>query len=153
MHGFRDGAITAGLVERIDGGLTNVSALDNEWTELAMMESQFDVALSALNFHDIYYMEGAEAADQFAAAVYAALKPGGVLGVIDHVGNPDGDNANLHRIDRDLAIEILTSGGLVLEEDSDLLANPNDDHTQGVFSEGLRGNTDRFLLILRKPSA
>ena len=29
--------------------------------------------------------------------------------------------------------------------------NPADDHTQGVFAEGLRGNTDRFVLKLGKP--
>jgi predicted methyltransferase len=150
MHAFRDGAITAGLAAR---GLSNVTTLDVEWTELAMMEPQFDVALSALNIHDVYYIEGAEGAAQFAAAVYAVLKPGGVLGVIEHVGNPDGDNEALHRLDRALAIEILTGAGFVLEDDSDLLANPDDDHTQGVFSEGLRGNTDRFLLKLRKPAA
>ena len=28
--------------------------------------------------------------------------------------------------------------------------NPADDHTQGVFAEGLRGNTDRFVLKLGK---
>ena len=32
-----------------------------------------------------------------------------------------------------------------------MLANPADDHTQGVFSEGIRGQTDRFLLRFRKP--
>ena len=153
MHGFRDGAITAGLGERIEARLSNVSTLDNEWSELATMDPQFDVALSALNFHDVYYFEGREGADQFATAVFNVLRPGGVLGVIDHVGNPDGDNANLHRIDRALAIEILTGAGFVLEEDSDLLANPEDDHTQNVFSEGIQGNTDRFLLKLRKPAA
>ena len=153
MHAFRDGAITAGLDERIAGGLANVSKLDNEWTELATMAPQFDVALSALNIHDVYYMEGEEGAAQFAAAVFAVLKPGGVCGVTEHVGNPYGDNEALHRLDRALAIDILTGAGFVLEEDSDLLANPDDDHTQGVFSEGLRGNTDRFLLKLRKPAA
>ena len=153
MHAFRDGEITAGLPARIDARLSNATTLDNEWTDLAMMEPQYDVALSALNIHDVYYIEGREGADQFATAVYNVLRPGGVFGVIEHVGNPDGDNEALHRLDRALAIEILTGAGFVLEEDSDLLANPDDDHTQGVFSEGLRGNTDRFLLKLRKPEA
>lgn len=152
MHAFRDGAITAGLDVRINERLSNVSKLDIEWTELATMDAQYDVAISALNIHDVYYFEGREGADQFAAAVFKVLKPGGVFGVIEHVGNPDGDNETLHRLDRALAIEILTGAGFVLEEDSDLLANPDDDHTQGVFTEGLRGNTDRFLLKLRKPA-
>ena len=153
MRGFRDGGVVAGLDDRIAGGLTNVSRLDNEWADLKMMSPQFDVALSALNIHDVYYMEGADAMAEFASAVFAVLRPGGVFGVIEHVGNPDGDNEALHRLDRALAIEALTGAGFVLEEDSDLLANPDDDHTQSVFSEGLRGNTDRFLLVLRKPAA
>ena len=152
MHAFRDGEITAGIDTRISGGLSNVSKLDNEWSELAMMEPQFDVAMSALNIHDVYYIESADGAAQFATAVYNVLRPGGVFGVIEHVGNPDGDNEAWHRLDRDLAIEIITAAGFELEEDSDLLANPEDDHMQSVFAEGIRGNTDRFLLKFRKPA-
>jgi predicted methyltransferase len=154
MRGFRDGEIVAGIDDRIDARLANVTRLDNEWSELAAMEpNQFDVALSALNIHDVYYMQSPEATAEFAAAVLHVLKPGGVFGVIEHVGNPDGDNEALHRLDRELAINILTEAGFELEGDNDLLANPNDDHTQSVFSEGLRGNTDRFLLKLRKPAS
>jgi predicted methyltransferase len=153
MRAFRDGAIVAGIDDRISARLPNVTRLDNEWSELAAMDpNQFDVALSALNIHDVYYMQSPEATAEFAAAVYHVLKPGGVFGVIEHVGNPDGDNEALHRLDRQAAIDILTAAGFELEGDSDLLANPNDDHTQSVFSEGLRGNTDRFLLKLRKPA-
>ncbi|MGI9261792.1 MAG: class I SAM-dependent methyltransferase [Woeseiaceae bacterium] len=152
MHAFRDGAITAGIDTRISGGLSNVSKLDNEWTDLAMMEAQYDVALSALNVHDVYFFEGADGAAQFATAVYNVLKPGGVFGVIEHVGNVDGDNEALHRLPRDLTIEIITAAGFELTEDSDLLANPADDHTQSVFADGLRGNTDRFLLKFTKPA-
>ena len=45
-----------------------------------------------------------------------------------------------------------TAAGFIVDGDSDLLANPDDDHTQSVFAEGLRGHTDRFLLKLRKPA-
>ena len=154
MRGFRDGAVVAGIDDRINARLPNVSRLDNEWSDLAAMEpNQFDVALSALNIHDVYYMQSPEATAEFAAAVFHVLKPGGVFGVIEHVGNPDGDNEALHRLDRQVAIDILTGAGFELEGDGDLLANPNDDHMQSVFAEGLRGNTDRFLLKLRKPAS
>jgi predicted methyltransferase len=154
MRAFNDGAAVAAIDDRISDRLSNVTRLDNEWSEMAAMEpAQFDVALSALNIHDIYYMESPESTAEFAAAVYHVLKPGGVFGVIEHAGNPDGDNEALHRLDRQVAIDILTGAGFVLEDESDLLANPNDDHTQRVFSEGIRGNTDRFLLKLRKPAS
>jgi predicted methyltransferase len=84
--------------------------------------------------------------------IYGILKPGGVFGIVDHVGIADGDNNALHRVEKSKAIETAQAAGFVVEGDSDLLANPQDDHTQGVFSEELRGNTDRFLLKLRKPA-
>jgi predicted methyltransferase len=151
MLAFQDGGVVAGLDARIEGGLSNVTRLDSSWAELGAMETRFDAALSALNIHDVYYLESPEATAEFAGAVYNVLKPGGVFGIVEHVGDPDGENANLHRIDKDLVIDIVTDAGFVVEADSDLLANPADDHTQSVFSEGIRGQTDRFLLKLRKP--
>jgi predicted methyltransferase len=87
------------------------------------------------------------------AAVFTVLKPGGVFGVIDHAGDADAPNGDLHRINKDLAIELATAAGFVVEADSDLLSNAADDHTLGVFSPDIRGNTDRFILKLRKPAS
>lgn len=152
MLAFREGAMGKELEARIDGRLDNVDKMDASWEELDAESEKYDAALSALNFHDAYYLESPEAAAQMMSAVYGALVPGGVFGIIDHAGNPDGDNKGLHRIDKAIAIELAENAGFVVEGDSNLLANPADDHTQGVFTEGLRGSTDRFLLKLRKPS-
>lgn len=150
---FRERANDKALDARLAGGrLNNVSRLDIEYADMGPATGSYDAALSALNFHDAYYLGSAEDAATFLSAVYGVLKPGGVLGIIDHVGNADGDNKSLHRIDKSIALDMATAAGFVVEDDSNLLANPDDDHTQGVFSEGLRGNTDRFLLKLRKPS-
>jgi len=149
---FRDGAYGVDLSERIVDRLTNVTRVDSSWAELGASGAQYDLALSALNFHDAYYLESPEAAAELMASVFTVLKPGGVFGVIDHTGNPDGDNNSLHRIDKAIAIEVATAAGFTVEAESDLLANGEDDHTQGVFSEGIRGSTDRFLLKLRKPT-
>ncbi len=150
---FRERANDKALDARIaDGRLPNVTRMDIEYADMGADSGNYDAALSALNIHDAYYLGSPEAAAEFLGAVYSVLKPGGVLGIIDHVGNPDGDNNSLHRIDKALVIELVTAAGFAVEGDSDLLANPDDDHTQGVFSEGLRGQTDRFLLKLRKPA-
>ena len=150
---FRERANDNALNVRLaDNRLSNVSRLDAEYADMGPDTGQFDAAISALNFHDAYYLGSPEAAEEFLAVVYSVLKPGGVLGIIDHNGNPDGDNSSLHRIDKAIAVEMATAAGFVVEGDSDILANPADDHTQGVFSEGLRGHTDRFLLKLRKPA-
>ena len=151
MLAFRDGQIVAGLDQRMSERLSNVSRLDATWAELAESGGRYDVALSALNIHDVYYIESPEAMSEFANAVYTVLNPGGVLGIIEHAGNADGDNEALHRIEKALVVDAVTGAGFTLEDDNPLLANPDDDHTQNVFTEGLRGNTDRFLLKFRKP--
>lgn len=153
MLAFRDGAYGTALDERIGARLANVTRLDADWAALAAGGAQYDLALSALNFHDTYYLQSPEASAEFAAAVFAALRPGGVFGVIDHAGNADGDNGKLHRIHRDLVVDIVTGAGFELEAESDILANSADGHVLGVFDEGMRGQTDRFLLKFRKPEA
>ena len=47
--------------------------------------------------------------------------------------------------------EVVAESGFIVEANSDLLAHPDDDHTRGVFDPTLRGDTDRFILRLRKP--
>lgn len=150
---FNDGAMGTALSERIGDRLGNVTKVDSSWAELGASGAQYDFALSALNMHDTYYMQSPEISVEFMAAVFTVLKPGGVFGVIDHAGAADGPNGDLHRISKDLAIELATAAGFVVEADSDLLGNADDDHTQGVFSPGIRGNTDRFILKLRKPAS
>ena len=39
----------------------------------------------------------------------------------------------------------------VLDAESDVLRNPEDDHSVNVFDPSVRGNTDRFVLRFRKP--
>jgi predicted methyltransferase len=150
---MRDGANEKALSARLaDNRLPNVSRLNTNVGEISADAGTFDAAITALNFHDIYNRGGPEGALASLQAIYAVLKPGGVFGIIDHVGVAGADNAELHRIEKALAIETATAAGFVVEGDSDILANAADDHTQGVFAEGLRGNTDRFVLKLRKPA-
>ena len=46
----------------------------------------------------------------------------------------------------------MLAAGFEIAATGDMLRNPDDDHSQNVFAEGLRGNTDRFVLLLRKPA-
>lgn len=150
---FREGANEKAISARLAGNrLPNVSRVNGGFDAVSTADGQFDAAITALNFHDLYNGQGPEVALGALQAIYGLLKPGGVFGLIDHVGAADADNAALHRIETAKAVETAEAAGFVLEGQSDVLHNMGDDHTQGVFAEGLRGNTDRFVLKLRKPA-
>lgn len=149
---MRDGANEKALSERLaNNRLPNVSRLDKEMTEISAQDGPFDAAFTALNLHDIYNNYGEEGAVGAMKSIFSTLKPGGVFGVIDHDGLEGNDNKALHRMLKQDAIRVVTAAGFVLEADSGLLHNHTDDMSQVVFAEGLRGNTHRFLLKLRKP--
>ena len=78
------------------------------------------------------------------------LKPGGVVGITDHVGLPGRDNRDLHRMEIQQAIDVAEEAGFIVET-SELLRNRSDDHSRNIFDPRLHRDTDRFLLKLRKP--
>lgn len=150
---FRDGANDKELTRRLaDDRLPNVVRIDNDLASLDLEPESLDGAITALNFHDVYNRDPQAAADML-QVIKRLLKPGGVLGIIDHVGVAGQDNAALHRIEKDKVIEAAKAAGFELAGDSDLLSSAEDDHTRMVFADGLRGRTDRFLLKLTKPEA
>ena len=120
--------------------------------DVAGIDGQVDVAITNDNLHDMYNRGGEEATMPLIQGVYAGLKPGGVFGVIDHVGIAGQDNAQLHRMDLDAARAMLVKAGFTIEAESDLLRNPADDHTRRMNDASLNGNSDRFLIKARKPS-
>ena len=86
----------------------------------------------------------------------SALKPGGVLGLIDHVANSgdavDETAKTLHRIDPQVVRDSFKNSCFNLETSADFLANPDDDHSLSVFDSAIRGNTDRFVYrFVKKP--
>lgn len=150
---YRDGANEKALSARLAGNrLPNVERLDREVAELGLAANSIDGAITVLNYHDIYnHPDGPAAAQGFLAAVFKFLKPGGVFGIIDHIGVAGADNTKMHRIPEALVIEQAKQAGFVIAADSDLLHSATDDHTLPVFDPSIRGDTDRFLLVLRKP--
>jgi predicted methyltransferase len=135
--------------------LGNVQAVHVRLAEAVAADS-VDAAVTAMNLHDVYngyagQPGGEEQAVGFLRTIYAALKPGGVLGVIDHVGVAGNDNAMLHRMLPQQARDALTKAGFTIEAESPLLANPADDHTKGVFDPSIMGHTDQFMFRARKP--
>lgn len=115
-----------------------------------------DAIVTAQNLHDIYngYADqagGEAAAVDFLKGLYAALKPGGVLGVIDHVGVAGQDNKALHRMLPQQARDVITKAGFTIEAESTMLASSADDHAKIVVDPSVRGKTDQFMFRARKP--
>lgn len=133
----------------------NVEPLTVSLGELALPPGSADLVWTTQNYHDLHL--GAFPVDTAArvnAAVFEALRPGGVYLVSDHFA-ADGSGLaaadDLHRIDRQAVIDEVTAAGFVLDGESDLLRRPEDARTANVFDETIRGHTDQFVLRFRKP--
>jgi predicted methyltransferase len=135
--------------------LGNAEAVHVQLAEAGIV-AKADAAVTAQNLHDVFngYQDqpgGEAAAVGFLRSIYGALKPGGVLGVIDHVGVAGKDNKALHRMLPQQARDAITKAGFVIEAESPLLAHAGDDHAKNVFDPAIRGKTDQFMIRARKP--
>jgi predicted methyltransferase len=133
-----------------DNNLINVVRVDRPVAAMDLPPSSLDVVLVSQVFHD-YYNGNPRRAQAMLAALMGALKPGGVLGIIDHNGQPGLDNRRLHRIPKADAIAAIEQAGFVLDAESDLLAAPDDNYRRSIFDPILNRTTDQFLLRFRKP--
>lgn len=142
------------LRERLrDAGVANVHPISQELDELEFSDSSLDAAFLVQFYHDTYWMGVNRAAMN--RNVFAALKPGGVFLVIDHSAKLDSgsrDVESLHRVDERLVEQELLSAGFELVRKSDLLRNDRDNRNESVFDDSIRGRTDRFLFVFKKPA-
>jgi predicted methyltransferase len=128
-----------------------------------------DVVLTFRNVHN-WVNDGSEAA--MFKAFFEALRPGGVLGVVEHraaAGKTMEEVKDSGYLPEDYVIGLATAAGFVLEEKSEINANPADtkDHPNGVWTlpPGNRhdeadqakfaaiGERDRMTLRFVKPQA
>lgn len=89
------------------------------------------------------------------AAVWEALKPGGLYGIVDHSRRhmEPSSGQNRRRVDPVRLIHELTEAGFEFVDWSDLHYRPADDLTLEVGDSRVRGQTDRFTLLFRKPAS
>ncbi len=150
LERFAEGYYQRTMTERLaNNRLPNTVLHIAEYDDLGF-RSEIDVAFLGNILHDFYYYDGKEKALSFLKSIYKALKPGGVLGITDHVGVPGRDNAGLHRLEPEIARSLLHEAGFSIAAESDLYANPEDDHTLMVYNEAIYRNTDRFFYKAQK---
>ena len=138
----------------VDDAYTNVDAVAGSAPAPAWPVA-LDTIVTVQNFHDLYLKQAAPGTGARAAAnLFAALKRGGTLVVVDHSA-PDGSGStlsdSLHRIDRKTVVDTMTAAGFRLEAESKLWRHPADPRTTNVFDPAIRGKTDQFALRFRKP--
>jgi len=126
-----------------------------------------DMALTFRNVHN-WIMAGLE--HEYFEAFYAALKPGGILGVVEHRARPDADMAVMQTtgyVTEAYVKEIAAAAGFEFVASSEINANPRDskDHPEGVWTlppefrlgqenrerYAAIGESDRMTLKFRKP--
>ena len=121
-------------------------------------------------FRSLHNWMGAGWADKAAADMFKALKPGGILGIEGHRGNPakpQDPKADSGYVNEDYAIKLFEAAGFKLLGRSELNANAKDtkDYKEGVWTLPPTltlgdkdkdkylaiGESDRFTLKFQKP--
>lgn len=133
----------------------NIAVLVQPAAQFATPEP-VDLVFTSQNYHD--YPDpfmGSLDPVAFDRQVFAALKPGGLFVVVDHVataGSGMRDTDTLHRIDPAVVRRQAEAAGFVFDGESTVLRNPKDPHDIKVFDPSIRGHTDQFVYRFRKPA-
>jgi len=131
------------------GNLSNVTQIVRPLAEIGLPENSLDFIMVAQTLHD-YYNPNPDRALEMLLQLKALLKPGGIIGITDHIGLAGNDNREMHRMETQQAIDVAEQAGFLVES-SELLRARGDDHSRAIFDPRLNRNTDRFLLRLVKP--
>lgn len=135
----------------------NVVRVDRELEEPFPADvKDLDCVIDVLFYHDTVWMKTDRA--KMNRAIFAALKPGGVYGIVDHSGR-DGtgtrESDTLHRIEEKVVRDEIVAAGFVLEAQADFLRNPKDTRDWNASPRAAaekRGTSDRFVLKFVKPA-
>ncbi|MDJ0657279.1 MAG: methyltransferase [Xanthomonadales bacterium] len=155
--------VGAEALEKRYGGnrLPNVIRQTAEIADMKLKPEHFDACVMMLTYHDIYYrpndgnwvnIDG----PAMLKKIYDGMKPGGVVGIVDHVaaaGSPAEVGNTLHRIDPAIVKAEMAAAGFQFAGEVDYLRNPEDDHSKPMFDPSVRGKTDRFVYKFSKPAS
>jgi predicted methyltransferase len=137
--------------------MRNVIRVDRPFDDPLPPEARdLDLVINVLFYHDTVWMKVDRA--RMNAAVFKALRPGGVYGIIDHSARPGtgvADVQTLHRIEESVVRDEITAAGFVLDAEATFLRNAADQRDWNDAPSAAaerRGTSDRFVLRFVKPS-
>jgi predicted methyltransferase len=136
--------------------MKNVVRADREFEDpLPADAKNLDLVICVLFYHDLFWLEVER--DKMNRAVFAALKSGGIFGIVDHSakdGAGSSETKTLHRVEEKLVRAEVEKAGFKLRAEGTFLKNPNDPRdwnaSPGAAGEK-RGTSDRFVLAFEKP--
>ncbi|HEY9217951.1 MAG TPA: methyltransferase [Phenylobacterium sp.] len=137
-----------------DATYSNVQVIAPPLRAGATVPEPVDVIFTAQNYHDLHLAQLKLDVPAANKALFDALKPGGILLVIDHAavaGAPLTVADSLHRIDPAVARAEIEAAGFQYVGESDVIRNPADPKTANVFDAAIRGKTDQFVYKFKKP--
>lgn len=114
-----------------------------------------DAVLVVLFYHDTVWL-GADRA-KMNTAVFNALKPGGIYGIVDHSAEPGAGMSHaktLHRVEESAVKAEILAAGFEFVDSADFLRNPDDKRDWNAAPRAAgerRGKSDRFVLKFKKP--
>ncbi|UQA63913.1 class I SAM-dependent methyltransferase [Polyangium aurulentum] len=136
--------------------MKNVVRVDREFDDpLPADAKNLDAVLMIMFYHDTVWFKTDR--DKMNRAIFAALKSGGVYGIVDHsarAGAGTTESESLHRIEEKSVREEVERAGFKLAGDASFLRNAKDTRdwstSPGKAGER-RGTSDRFVLKFVKP--
>jgi len=156
LEKFASGPWTERLAKPALVSLGNVVRADRQFDDPLPPEAKdLDAVLDVLFYHDTVWL-GVDR-EKMNRAVYAALKPGGVYGIVDHSGLPGSGVSGVqtvHRIEEKVVRDEVEHAGFRLVAEASFLRNPSDsrDWNDSPRAAGeRRGTSDRFVLKFQKP--
>lgn len=144
-----------GSIYSVDDVTERVATAGLDNVQLAMTladvpSDSVDVAIAIRNYHDVEHVFAGSSRVEHVAQFFRFVKPGGIVGIVEVATPEEGWHEPTHRLNKQMVIDDFTMGGFELVEESDILANPADDHSEAGFPE--RHKTDRYTLKFRKPA-
>ena len=144
-----------------DHHLTNVEHRTVDMDKMGLADASLDAAVLVKVYHDLYWVSPKDGWPKIDASAVLdqlahALKPGGILLLVDHSAKPGTGSAVagvLHRIDEAYARKDFEAHGFDFVKSSDLLRKPEDPRDQITYKPPMLGKTDRFVYVFRKHGA
>jgi predicted methyltransferase len=137
-----------------DPAYSNVTVVGIDPAAMAQVPP-VELIFTAQNYHDLHLTRAHLDVPALDHLWFNQLKPGGRLMIVDHValpGAPPTETADtLHRIDPVFVRHEVEGAGFTFEGQADFLRRSDDPHTVIVFDPSVRGHTDQFVFLFRKP--